>query len=57
MFQTVMKMPGSSIVLVAVLVHKPITSYRFTGTLRVIRHALPKFQRLNSEELPLFLPG
>lgn len=31
--------------------------YRFTGTLRVIRRALPKFQRLNSEEFPLFLPG
>ena len=29
----------------------------FTGTLRVIRRALPKFQRLQSEELPLFSPG
>ncbi len=29
----------------------------FTGTLRVIRRALPKFQRLHSEELPLFSPG
>jgi hypothetical protein len=29
----------------------------FTGTLRVIRRALPKFQRLNNEELPLFLIG
>lgn len=29
----------------------------FTGTLRVIRRAIPKFQRLNPEELPLFLVG
>lgn len=29
----------------------------FTGTLRVIRRALPKFQRLQSEEFPLFSPG
>lgn len=29
----------------------------FTGTLRVIRRAIPKFQRLNSEELPLFSIG
>ena len=29
----------------------------FTGTLRVIRRALPKFQRLNSQELPFFLIG
>ena len=29
----------------------------FTGTLRVIRRALPKFQRLNPEELPLFSVG
>jgi hypothetical protein len=27
----------------------------FTGTLRVIRRALPKFQRLKNEEFPLFL--
>jgi len=26
----------------------------FTGTVRVIRRAIPKFQRLHSEELPLF---
>lgn len=29
----------------------------FTGTLRVIRRALPKFQHLKSEELPLFSIG
>ncbi len=29
----------------------------FTGTLRVIRRAVPKFQRLNSEEFPLFSIG
>ena len=29
----------------------------FTGTLRVIGRALPKFQRLHSEELPFFFPG
>ena len=29
----------------------------FTGTLRVIRRAIPKFQRLKSEELPLFSIG
>ncbi len=29
----------------------------FTGTLRVIRRAVPKFQRLKSEEFPLFLIG
>ncbi|ACC80324.1 transposase, IS4 family protein [Nostoc punctiforme PCC 73102] len=29
----------------------------FTGTLRVIRRAVPKFQRLNSQDLPLFLSG
>jgi hypothetical protein len=29
----------------------------FTGTLRVIRRAIPKFQRLKSQELPLFSPG
>ncbi len=29
----------------------------FTGTLRVIRRAIPKFQRLQIEELPLFSPG
>jgi hypothetical protein len=29
----------------------------FTGTLRVIRRAVPKFQRLNSEEFPFFLIG
>jgi hypothetical protein len=29
----------------------------FTGTLRIIRRAMPKFQRLNSEELPLFSLG
>lgn len=29
----------------------------FTGTLRVIRRAIPKFQRLKSEEFPLFSNG
>jgi len=29
----------------------------FTGTLRVIRRAIPKFQRLPEEELPLFSRG
>ncbi len=29
----------------------------FTGTLRVIRRALPKFQRLHPEEFPLFSTG
>lgn len=29
----------------------------FTGTLRIIRRAIPKFQRLKEEELPLFYPG
>ena len=29
----------------------------FTGTLRVIRRAIPKFQRLQIEELPLFSVG
>lgn len=29
----------------------------FTGTLKVIRRAVPKFQRLNSEEFPFFSPG
>lgn len=29
----------------------------FTGTLRVIRRAVPKFQRLQTEELPLFSGG
>lgn len=29
----------------------------FTGTLRVIRRAIPKFQRLQNEELPLFYVG
>lgn len=29
----------------------------FTGTLRVIRRAIPKFQRLQIEEVPLFSSG
>lgn len=29
----------------------------FTGTLQVIRRAIPKFQRLQQEELPLFSIG
>lgn len=29
----------------------------FTGTLRIIRRAVPKFQRLPENELPLFSPG
>ena len=29
----------------------------FTGTLRVVRRAIPKFQRLQIDELPLFSVG
>lgn len=29
----------------------------FTGTLRVMRRAIPKFQSLKAEELTLFFPG
>lgn len=29
----------------------------FTGTLQVIRRAIPKFQHLQQEELPFFLIG
>ena len=29
----------------------------FTGTLRVIRRAVPKFQRVQPEDFSLFLPG
>ena len=29
----------------------------FTGTLHVVRRAVPKFQRLQAEEIPFFLPG
>lgn len=29
----------------------------FTGTLHVVRRAVPKFQRLQSEEIPFFSPG
>jgi len=29
----------------------------FTGTLHVVRRAVPKFQRLESEEIPFFSPG
>jgi len=29
----------------------------FTGTLRVLRRAIPKFQRLQAEEIPFFSPG
>ncbi len=32
-------------------------SLSLTGTLRVIRRAVPKFQRLNSQDLPLFSIG
>jgi hypothetical protein len=32
-------------------------SLSFTGTLRVIRRAVPKFQRLEPQELPFFLLG
>lgn len=35
----------------------PPVRLSFTGTLRVIRRAIPKFQRLTSEELPLFSIG
>lgn len=29
-------------------------SISFTGTLRVIRRAVPKFQRLEAQEIPFF---
>ena len=29
----------------------------FTGTLRVLRRAIPTFQRLQAEEIPFFSPG
>ncbi len=29
----------------------------FTGTLNVVRRAIPKFQRLQPEEIPFFSPG
>ncbi|MEG5072158.1 IS4 family transposase, partial [Microcoleus sp. B3-D2] len=32
-------------------------SLSFTGALRVIRRAVPKFQRLEPEEIPFFLFG
>lgn len=35
----------------------PPVRLSFVGTLRVIRRAIPKFQRLNSKEFPLFLIG
>lgn len=35
----------------------PPVRLSFTATLRVIRRAIPKFQRLKSEEFPLFSIG
>jgi len=32
-------------------------SISFTGTLRVIRRAVPKFQRLEPQEIPFFSVG
>jgi hypothetical protein len=29
----------------------------FTGTLNVVRRAVPKFQQLQDEEIPFFSPG
>jgi hypothetical protein len=29
----------------------------FTGTLNIVRRAVPKFQRLQIEEIPFFSPG
>lgn len=29
----------------------------FTGTLNIVRRAVPKFQRLKIEEFPFFSPG
>ena len=29
----------------------------FTGTLNIVRRAVPKFQRLQPEEFPFFSPG
>jgi hypothetical protein len=29
----------------------------FTGTLNIVRRAVPKFQRLEPEEIPFFSPG
>ena len=29
----------------------------FTGTLNIVRRAVPKFQRLQAEEFPFFSPG
>ncbi|KYC35124.1 hypothetical protein WA1_09645 [Scytonema hofmannii PCC 7110] len=49
---------------VRVLMFQAATSARvaplrlsFTGTLRVIRRAVPKFQRLSEQDLPLFSIG
>jgi len=39
--------------------HAQISPLRlsFTGTLNIVRRAVPKFQRLEPEEIPFFLPG
>nr|WP_322658677.1 hypothetical protein [Dendronalium sp. ChiSLP03b] len=29
----------------------------FSGTLNIVRRAVPKFQRLQPEEIPFFSPG
>jgi hypothetical protein len=41
----------------AIAADVPPLRLSFTGTLRVIRRAIPKFQRLQQEELPLFSIG
>lgn len=42
-----------------VALHANISPLRlgFTGTLNVVRRAVPKFQRLEPEQIPFFLPG
>lgn len=42
-----------------VALHANISPIRlgFTGTLNVVRRAVPKFQRLEPEQIPFFLPG
>ena len=51
-----MAIPATSIKQ-AIAADVPPLRLSFTGTLRVIRRAIPKFQRLQPEELPLFSIG
>ncbi|WP_236141282.1 hypothetical protein [Nostoc sp. CMAA1605] len=39
------------------LLGQPQPNLSFTGTLNIVRRALPKFQRLQIEEFPFFSPG